>query len=105
MGIMNKPFDDQLATSPNRTIAIEVNGKVDDVSCLEAMKSIRLMVGGQADSIGKGVLSVRNGFSEKCKTYGSKNQCSLPFANQTMTEAMTFLGLQGKTYVIFKRSY
>lgn len=45
---MNKPFDDQLATSPNRTIAIEVNGKVDDVSCLEAMKSIRLMVGGQA---------------------------------------------------------
>ncbi|WP_369427541.1 conjugal transfer protein TraG N-terminal domain-containing protein [Providencia sp. PROV236] len=96
MGIMNKPFDDQLATSPNRTIAIEVNGKVDDVSCLEAMKSIRLMVGGQADSIGKGVLSVRNGFSEKCKTYGSKNQCSLPFANKTMTEAMTFFGATGK---------
>lgn len=96
MGIMNKPFDDQLATSPNRTIAIEVNGKVDDVSCLEAMKSIKLMVGGQADSIGKGVLSVRNEFSEKCKTYGSKNQCSLPFANKTMTEAMTFFGATGK---------
>ncbi|WP_338885832.1 conjugal transfer protein TraG N-terminal domain-containing protein [Xenorhabdus sp. TH1] len=100
LSIMNKPMSDEFALSPNRRILLpKADGTTGtmEVTCREAMKTIKSLVAREKNSLADGIMDVRNSYSTRCNQNAltSKDRCTPAFAENSMQDTLLFYSNSG----------